>query len=94
MTERRAANNTTYKKLAIQWLNEVLFFVSSFVVADSFVLRNRQLLVAANSFRQAKKKTQRTLHTFANRSKQPTSKLVKECNFPCPLRFTTRFLYL
>jgi hypothetical protein len=44
----KAAHNSTYKKLAVQWLNEALFFVSSFVVADSFVLRNRQLLVAAN----------------------------------------------
>jgi len=30
-----AAANSTYKKLAVQWLNEVLCFVSSFVVADS-----------------------------------------------------------
>jgi len=36
-----------YKKLAVQWLNEALCFVSSFVVAESLVLRNRQLLVAA-----------------------------------------------
>lgn len=40
--------NSTYKKLAVQWLNEALCFVSSSVLADSFVLRNRQLLVAAN----------------------------------------------
>jgi hypothetical protein len=40
-------HNSTYKKLAVQWLNEALCFVSSFAVADSFVLRNRQLLVAA-----------------------------------------------
>ncbi len=46
-TERRASGNSTYKKLAIQWLNETLCFVSSSVVADSLVLRNRQLLVAA-----------------------------------------------
>jgi len=55
--------NSTYKKLAAQWLNEVLCFVSSFthagfifnrirepfgvVVADSFCLRNRQPLAAA-----------------------------------------------
>jgi len=45
--EARTANST-YNKLAVQWLNEVLCFVSSFVVADSLVLRNRQLLVAAN----------------------------------------------
>jgi len=52
--------NSTYKKLAVQWLNEALCFVSSFVVADppslrcgragSFVFRNRQLLVAAKRY--------------------------------------------
>jgi hypothetical protein len=40
--------NSTYKKLAVQWVNEALCFLSSFMVADSFRLRNRQLLVAAN----------------------------------------------
>jgi hypothetical protein len=45
---RTPAPNSTYNKLAVQWLNEALFFESSFVVADSFVLRNRQLPVAAN----------------------------------------------
>jgi len=45
--DRRAACNSTYKKLAVQWFNGALCFVSSFVVADSVVLRNRQLLVAA-----------------------------------------------
>ena len=44
----RAATNSTYKKLAVQWLNQPLCFLSSSVLADSFVLRNRQLLVAAN----------------------------------------------
>jgi hypothetical protein len=43
----RSAGNSTYKKLAVQYLNEVLCFVSSSVLADSLVLRNRQLLVAA-----------------------------------------------
>jgi len=42
-----AAHNSTYKKLAVQWLKETFCFVSSFVVSDSLVLRNRQLLVAA-----------------------------------------------
>ncbi len=46
--KRTASANSTYKKLAVQWLNEALCFVSSSVVADSLVLRNRQLLVAAN----------------------------------------------
>jgi hypothetical protein len=46
----KAAANSTYKKLAVQWLNEALCFVSSFVVAESLVLRNRQLLVAAKRY--------------------------------------------
>jgi hypothetical protein len=45
-------HNSTYKKLAVQWLNEALCFVSSSVLAESLVLRNRQLLVAANRYRQ------------------------------------------
>jgi len=45
--EEMAAYNSTYKKLAVQWLNEALCFVSSSALADSLVLRNRQLLVAA-----------------------------------------------
>jgi len=51
-THSKAAANSTYKKFAVQWLNEALCFVSSFVVADSFVLRNRQLLVAAKRYLQ------------------------------------------
>jgi hypothetical protein len=46
----KAAANSTYKKLAVQWLNEALCLVSSSVVADSFRLRNRQLLVAAKRY--------------------------------------------
>ena len=46
--------NSTYKKLAVQWLNEAMCFVSSSVVADSLVLRNRQLLVAAKRLQAAK----------------------------------------
>ena len=45
--EGRPAGNSTYKKLAVQWLNEVQFFNQTFVQVDSFVLRNRQLLIAA-----------------------------------------------
>ena len=43
-------HNSTYKKLAVQWLNEVQFFNQTFVQVDSFVLRNRQLLIAANRY--------------------------------------------
>jgi len=46
-TEARTANST-YKKLAVQWLNEALCPPKAdFMVADSLVLRNRQLLVTA-----------------------------------------------
>ena len=62
-TEIRAAGNSTYKKLAVQWLNEAFPLrrdrscpaLRDFVVADSLVLRNRQLLVAANRWQQAAK---------------------------------------
>ena len=47
MENKQRTANSTYKKLAVQWLNEALCFVSSFEVTDSLVLRNRQLLVAA-----------------------------------------------
>jgi len=47
MINERAATNSTYKKLAVQWLNEVLFFNQTLVLIESFVLRNRQLLIAA-----------------------------------------------
>jgi hypothetical protein len=47
----KPTHNSTYKKLAVLCLNETLYFVSSSVVADSFVLRNRQLLVAADRYR-------------------------------------------
>ena len=59
--KRTTGYNSTYKKLAVQWLNEVLCFVSSAVLADSFVLRNRQLLVAA------KRCTQYIFRTAAER---------------------------
>ena len=39
--------NSTFKKLAVQWLNKALCFVSRSLVAESFVLRNRQFLEAA-----------------------------------------------
>jgi hypothetical protein len=39
--------NSSYKKLAVQCLNEALCFISSSVLAASFHLRNRLLLLAA-----------------------------------------------
>jgi len=40
----KAATNSTCKKLAVQWLNQVQFSNQTFVQVDNFVLRNRQLL--------------------------------------------------
>ena len=42
-TDLRGENKTaasTYKKLAVRWLNEALRFFSNSVLIDSFVLRN------------------------------------------------------
>jgi hypothetical protein len=38
--QESTGGNSTYKKLAVQWLNEALCFVSSAVLADSLVLSN------------------------------------------------------
>lgn len=46
--DRRASGNKGLAKVAVQWLIEHLCFVSSAVLADSFVLRNRHLRQAAN----------------------------------------------
>ena len=48
--KKQRTANSTYKKLAVQCLNQALCFVSSSVVADSFRLRNRQLLLAAKRY--------------------------------------------
>ena len=39
--------NSGFKKLAVLWLQEVQFSNETFVVADSLVLQNRQLLKTA-----------------------------------------------
>jgi hypothetical protein len=49
--KRNTAGNSTYPKVAVQGLNQALCFVSSSLLADSFVLRNRQLLVGANRYK-------------------------------------------
>lgn len=49
--ESRTADSS-FKVFTVHRLNEDVFFVSSSMLADSFVLRNRQLLVAANRYSQ------------------------------------------
>lgn len=45
---RITGHNSTYPKVAVQWLNQALCFYQSFCLVDSEVLRNRHLRVAAN----------------------------------------------
>lgn len=47
---RSTGSNSSYKKLAVCWLNEALYFVSSTMRGDRLVLRNRELLVAVNRY--------------------------------------------
>ena len=48
MTDRRATHNTGFASVGVLFKLGALCLYSSVVVADSLVLRNRQLLVAAN----------------------------------------------
>jgi len=45
-TEKRGSWYKHLQKLAVQWLNEALCFISSFVVSDSLMLRNPLLRLA------------------------------------------------
>lgn len=42
------AGNSTYPKVAVQWLNQALCIYQSLCLVDSEELRNRHLRVAAN----------------------------------------------
>ena len=44
---RKTSHNSTYPKVAVQWLNQALCFYQSLCLVDSEVLRNRHLRVAA-----------------------------------------------
>jgi hypothetical protein len=46
--ERMATHNSTYPKVAVQWVNQALCLYESLCLVDSLVLRNRHLRVAAN----------------------------------------------
>ncbi len=49
---RRAACNRRLAKKRVQWLNEALYFISSSVLADNFVLRNPLLRQAPKRYGQ------------------------------------------
>lgn len=46
-TKEGRSANSTYPKVAVQWLNQALCLFQSFCLVDSEVLRNRHLRVAA-----------------------------------------------
>jgi hypothetical protein len=48
--ELTPATNSTYPKVAIQWLNQALCFYQSLCLVDSEVLRNRHLRVPAKRY--------------------------------------------
>jgi len=52
---RNTTANSTYPKVAVQWLNEALCFYQSLCLVDSEVIRNRHLRVAAKRWQQAEK---------------------------------------
>jgi len=57
--EINTSGNSTYPKVAVQWLNQALCFYQSLCLVDSEVLRNRHLRVAAKRYGQVKRtKTQ------------------------------------
>ncbi|MBK8735821.1 MAG: hypothetical protein IPL98_07950 [Saprospiraceae bacterium] len=47
MDREKRTHNSTYPKVAVQWLNQALCFYQSLCLVDSEVLRNRHLRVAA-----------------------------------------------
>ena len=52
-SDNTPADNSTYPKVAVQWLNQALCFYKSFCFVDSEVLRNRHLRVAAKRYAQS-----------------------------------------
>ncbi len=49
---RKTMHNSTYPKVAVQWLNQALCIYQSFCLVDSEMLRNRHLRVAAKRYAQ------------------------------------------
>ena len=48
----KKAYNSTYPKVAVQWLNQALYLYQSLCLVDNEVLQNRHLRVAANCWLQ------------------------------------------
>jgi hypothetical protein len=48
--KRSTGYNSTYPKVAVQWLNQALCFYQILCLVDSELLRNRHLRVAAERY--------------------------------------------
>ncbi|TAH22954.1 MAG: hypothetical protein EAZ08_00060 [Cytophagales bacterium] len=53
--KRTTTHNSTYPKVAVQWVNQALCLYQSFCLVDSEVLRNRHLRVAAKRYGQVQR---------------------------------------
>jgi hypothetical protein len=49
--QRSPAANSTYQKVAVQWLNQALCFYQSLYLVVREVLRNRDIRVAAKRYK-------------------------------------------
>lgn len=67
MKDISTGHNSTYPKVAVQWLNQALYFYQSLYLVDSEVLRNRHLRVAANRYGNIKKRETLTQSKFRNK---------------------------
>jgi len=61
--KKTTTHNSTYPKVAVQWLNQALCFYQSFCLVDSEVLLNRHLRVAAKRWATYKKAHRTNRHT-------------------------------
>jgi hypothetical protein len=87
-SNRKPAHNSSYKKLAVQWLHEALCFVSNSVLAESLVLQNRQLSLAANRYKQPIRDSQGQCKLrLKNQRTQPH--ILAHFHFPQPRKATT-----
>jgi hypothetical protein len=53
LRQRMATANSSYPKVAVQWLNQAFCYYLSLCLVDSEVLQNRHLRVAAKRYGQA-----------------------------------------
>jgi len=80
--EINTAGNSTYPKVAVQWLNQALYFYQSLCLVDSEVLRNRHLRVAAKRCATYKETQPHKQHIWFLLTQKPTLKNQKSCFLP------------